>query len=408
MPDADNDASLDQPLVHDVDFRDASDDDTDGDGIADPIDVDDDNDGILDTVEDGAIIFEELEITPLIISQANLTTFTDSGLANGLGDTALYANVVEIDGQAIDLLLTVEHIDSPNLNVNIAGFTQGEFFPILLTGADNSSGVTFVIEYFLAGTTTPVEVPAGLTFRDIDNTAPGEAVQLLVSELDGFTLSNSPATSITPDLNSSSFIDGQEGIFASFTSSASGNPSSENIQVSVGVGSASRIEFNVLKRNGNTGYSFQPTAFTDPVSFSIDFDNDGLINSLDIDSDNDGITDNIEAQTTVDYIAPSGIEGGITDVNMDGLDDAFDARSLSNGGAGLNVSDAAATEIEALIAPVDTDSDGTIDAFDTDSDNDGANDTLEADLGNARATGVSDNTTDADGCLLYTFPSPRD
>ena len=51
MPDADNDASLDQPLVHDVDFRDASDDDTDGDGIADPIDVDDDNDGILDVDE---------------------------------------------------------------------------------------------------------------------------------------------------------------------------------------------------------------------------------------------------------------------------------------------------------------------------------------------------------------------
>ena len=51
LPDDDNDASLGQPLEHDVDFRDASDSDTDNDGVADPIDVDDDNDGILDVDE---------------------------------------------------------------------------------------------------------------------------------------------------------------------------------------------------------------------------------------------------------------------------------------------------------------------------------------------------------------------
>ena len=38
---------------------------------------------------------------------------------------------------------------------------------------------------------------------------------------------------------------------------------------------------------------------------SLDFDADGIIDSLDLDSDNDGIADNIEAQTTAGYIAPS-------------------------------------------------------------------------------------------------------
>ena len=112
------------------------------------------------------------------------------------------------------------------------------------------------------------------------------------------------------------------------------------------------------------------------VILNRDTDGDGVYDHLDIDSDNDGITDNIEAQTTAGYIAPSGTGNGITDINQDGLDDNYDTRSLANGGAGLTATSSAASSAEAIVDPVDTDSDGDADYIDT--------------------------------CLLYTSPSPRD
>jgi len=87
------------------------------------------------------------------------------------------------------------------------------------------------------------------------------------------------------------------------------------------------------------------------VEGASDFDGDDHPDYLDLDSDNDGITDNVEAQTTVAYDNPSGI-----DANNDGLDDAY-------GPAG--------------ITPIDTDSDGDEDYLDLDSDNDRVPDSTE-------------------------------
>ena len=55
------------------------------------------------------------------------------------------------------------------------------------------------------------------------------------------------------------------------------------------------------------------------LTMMADTDADGIPDHLDLDSDNDGITDNVEAQTTQDYIAPSGI-----DSNNNGLDDIYE------------------------------------------------------------------------------------
>lgn len=78
-------------------------------------------------------------------------------------------------------------------------------------------------------------------------------------------------------------------------------------------------------------------------------DANGNPNYLDIDSDNDGIVDIIEAQTSDNYLAPSGI------INIDGIDNNY-----PNG-----------------INPVDTDSDGLFDYIDINSDNDIRNDIIE-------------------------------
>ncbi|MEM7797589.1 MAG: SdrD B-like domain-containing protein [Chloroflexota bacterium] len=92
--------------------------------------------------------------------------------------------------------------------------------------------------------------------------------------------------------------------------------------------------------------------FLDSIAFQIcetDTDNDGIPDKLDLDSDNDGIPDSVEAQTTADYIEPSGV-----DSDGNGLDDAYE--SSPGSGEGLT--------------PVDTDGDGTSDFRDGDSDDD--------------------------------------
>jgi gliding motility-associated-like protein len=93
----------------------------------------------------------------------------------------------------------------------------------------------------------------------------------------------------------------------------------------------------------------------DPATDPTDSDGDGFADYLDIDSDDDGIPDNVEAQTTVDYIAPSGV-----DANGNGLDDAYEANGVQG------------------IFPVDTDGDSLPDYLDEDSDNDNVPDNIEA------------------------------
>ncbi|MEO9891735.1 gliding motility-associated C-terminal domain-containing protein [Aurantibacter sp.] len=115
----------------------------------------------------------------------------------------------------------------------------------------------------------------------------------------------------------------------------------------------------------------------DPSTNPTDSDNDGIADYLDLDSDNDGIPDNIEAQTTVDYIAPDGI-----DLNGNGLDDVYE----TNGNLGL--------------FPTDTDGDSLPDYLDEDSDNDNVPDAIEAHDNNQ--DGIADVTvlgvdSDSDG-----------
>lgn len=92
-----------------------------------------------------------------------------------------------------------------------------------------------------------------------------------------------------------------------------------------------------------------------------DSDGDGNANYLDIDSDGDGILDNIEAQPSLGYLNPDGI-----DTDNDGVDDAYDT---DNGGTTL--------------IPINTDltsstgGDDLPDFMDTDSDDDLVPDYIE-------------------------------
>ncbi len=93
----------------------------------------------------------------------------------------------------------------------------------------------------------------------------------------------------------------------------------------------------------------------DPSTNPIDTDLDTIPDYLDIDSDDDGIPDNVEAQPTIGYIAPDGV-----DSDGDGLQDVYEF----SGDEGL--------------LPVDTDGDNLPDYLDLDSDGDTVPDSIEA------------------------------
>ena len=126
-------------------------------------------------------------------------------------------------------------------------------------------------------------------------------------------------------------------------------------------GSITEITFNVSQSNFQSFrvMAYQTGARVHGASYggtvdctTVDTDGDGIPNYQDLDSDGDGIPDNVEAQTSLNYIAPSGI-----DANNNGLDDAYESSGIT---------------------PVDTDGDGAPDFMDLDSDNDGTSDTTEA------------------------------
>ncbi len=105
------------------------------------------------------------------------------------------------------------------------------------------------------------------------------------------------------------------------------------------------------------------------ITLECDDDGDGIFNRLDLDSDNDGIPDNIEAQSTKDYITPSG-----NDSDNDGLDDAYDnnlSGSVNSIGINPTNTDASAT----------TSADTIPDYLDLDSDGDGIFDVVESGTG---------------------------
>ncbi len=109
-----------------------------------------------------------------------------------------------------------------------------------------------------------------------------------------------------------------------------------------------------------------------------DTDGDGRPNRIDIDADDDGIPDNIESQSTVGYVPPAG-----TDIDGDGLDDAYDPTDGHGPGP---AGPGSALPIQ------NTDASDQPDYLDLDSDNDGLSDTEETNRGTPNG-----NDADLDG-----------
>ena len=119
------------------------------------------------------------------------------------------------------------------------------------------------------------------------------------------------------------------------------------------------ILFSAYSPGINSSIQLDAITMTASGSCNNDIDGDGIENGLDLDSDNDGIYDVVESgneslDTNFDGII-NGLDEGFNDSDLNGAHDASESNTL-----------------------IDSDSDGTIDAFELDSDNDGCSDSEEA------------------------------
>ena len=375
--------------------------DTDRDGITDDIDVDDDNDGILDVLESTRAINLIPNSVPVIIGNG-----TQDNLQ--LGDIAEFQNSAIINGDVFHLRL--ELVETRGIDDNdMVGLSDTA--TINLVNVDALPGDYAIFEYSLIDAVT-------------GNVVSLQAFDFALGDVDGFINNNGGRQfEIVGFENGFDTLDFDEDVltevgFAGSASDPAGftfvrqTAAEQDAEGNGGVANTlntndvsvtySNVEsFRVLY--GVTTFSGQDTTEVDNISRNFSFetfdavvdadsDGDGILDRLDIDSDNDGITDNIEAQTTAGFIASSGIEDDITDLNMDGLDDNFDSRTVTDTSAAATVGDGDG------LTPVDTDSDGQADFVDLDSDNEGGTDTVEAALGAAPLTGTaSTDSTDLDG-----------
>ncbi|MFV0296681.1 MAG: DUF4347 domain-containing protein [Hyphomicrobiaceae bacterium] len=348
--------------------------DTDGDGVADHLDIDSDNDGITDTNE-----------TVNTDGLSAATAFQDLGMAGTVSTPGLY--YFNVDGHAFKtyvdgngyILTAIDFGDGPGAlpqTSNLTNLSRGILDPASLSAL---SGAT---EIRISSSNGAIDA----TSKDVE----------LISRVASNT-----------SLKYSGTADNFMNDFWIGTGAA--NLTADGAASTLG----SSLDQNIFHASGNSasfiwvpGSNYQRTLFTDgeilstqalylwvkaptsPTRVDVKSDADVYANRVDIDSDNDGITDNIEAQTTAGYIAPSGMPGaGFTDTDHDGLDDNYDA----------NISLFSQTTSVGLI-PVDTDSDGKADYIDTDSDNDGLLDIAERGDGQPKSvTSLTD--TDRDGLL---------
>ncbi|MDX6747470.1 T9SS type A sorting domain-containing protein [Polaribacter sp. PL03] len=285
--------------------------DTDNDGILDNLDLDADNDGIADVVEAGG---------------------TD---VNGDGKAD---NFVDADNDGFNDVVDGDPTNALANGTDTAGTNTANV--LIVTGADtNNDG-------------KPNSIPT----NDTDGDGIRDYLDL-DSDNDGIVdVIEAGGNDTNRDGLEDNFVDADND---GFNDAVDGDPTNA---LANGTDTAGSNTSNVLIATGaDTNNDGKPNSYP-----NANLDGDDKLNHVDIDADNDGIPDNIEGQTSIGYTAPSGVGVGITDANMNGVDDVYETATT----IGLD--------------PENTDGTDNPDYLDLDSDNDGILDIAE--------NGDTDNT----------------
>jgi len=338
--------------------------DTDGDTIADYLDLDSDNDGIPDVTEAGGTDQGDGRIGG---------TVDDQGVPSGGAlppvdtDNDGIEDRVDLDSDDDGINDIVEAGGTDSVPVGGDGMVDGFIdnngdgyddglasTPLLVPDSDNDGTPDFQDNGDLDNDGVPDDV-------DMDDDNDGIPDTL---EGDGSVDTDQDGVPDSRDLDSDN-----DGIFDLAESGAS-NPeqldtdNDGRIDNTYPVGSngladviESSPESGIVNYNGGT---------------PVDSDGDGVEDFRDLDSDNDGIPDVIENGGS-DPDGDGIIGSGVPTVNTDGI----------ASGTGITT--------------IDTDGDGTPNYLDLDSDNDGTPDLVEAGGSDTDGNGIVDNFTDSDG-----------
>jgi large repetitive protein len=374
--------------------------DTDGDGIADALDLDDDNDGILDTIENAA----------------SCTGATGTTIANA-----------DCDGDGIPNSLD---LDSDNDGINDVKEAGG----IDMNGDGMADGTP-------SANGIPATAGGGITPPNTDGTGGSDPYDL-DSDNDGLTDLVESGLPPTLDANGDGKIDGAldpdgDGILSPVDGLPLTRGDASDTDRDGVVDSIDLDDDNdgILDTTENAASC---TAANGTTINNADCDGDGVPNALDLDSDNDGINDVKEAGGTDlngDGIAdgtpnpltgiPATAGAGLTPPNTDsaGGSDPYDLDSDNNGVTDLaqnglpsaldtngdgKIDGALDPDGDGILSPVDglpltrgdapdTDGDGIVDTLDADDDNDGILDTTENAASCTAVTGITVINADCDG-----------
>ncbi len=409
--------------------------DSDGDGVADEIDIDDDNDGITDYIEacgagatsfsctpagsdpsgdednDGILNFRDSKWAPLNSNGCSIFLDTDGdGVPDYLdldSDNDGIADVVEalgVDANGDGIIDNYCDTDADGLSQNVdanntgamgSGFGLGapDFDNDGLPNADDvdsdNDGIPDIVESYGQDLNNDGRIEV---FTDTDNDG-------WANQFDG----DADGNGIVENVANVLIVTGNDPAYINCASPGTGRPGCYPLN-----GNADNVGFpNFIDLDSDGDGVTDATESGLAISYSRGMvsgcslvngwcstirslpalnlrntDGHGRPDVYDIDSDNDGITDNIEAQPTHSYIIPIDLDG-----DGDGLINVYDFF----GGVGGNG-----------LTPYDHDADGVPDYRDTDTDNDGAPDRNEGDYRNKTMTQAlinGDLDSDGDGLM---------
>jgi uncharacterized repeat protein (TIGR01451 family) len=343
--------------------------DSDGDGIADNVDIDDDNDGVLDVDED------------------NGTGFDPSGDADADG----IPNYLDESDISVGFPVFVD-LDHNGVNDNFDHDKDG--IPDHLDLDTDNDGIPDFVEAGGIDTNNDGEADYG---------TPGDPSTMADLDNDGL------ADAYDPDYNSAIAnpdTDG-DGLADAYDLDSDNDGLADLVEVGgLDTDGNGKIDEMATPSTGDTDLNGWADVIESSVlvnqslnDSAINFDGDAVPNHLDLDADNDGIADVIESggqDGNSDGIADDGSAGGtITDANGDGWDDHYDEGSLATTADGVDGN--SLPDFQTGTGNPDFDADGQPNWLDIDADNDGIVDNSEG-----QATGIyvapnGSNDTDGDG-----------
>ncbi|WP_123873434.1 beta strand repeat-containing protein [Chryseobacterium piscium] len=316
-------------------------DDFDGDGVINSIDIDDDNDGVPDAVESPSCYYTANEWNTLAKPAVGVSIASDLTTVSGLGNfTAL--------GDNNNTVSAVQFVTTPaQTQNNQALFTMTFTLPVQL-------------DAFYIKKSSTTQISGGNLMFEASNDA--------VTWTPLFSAASNPAdaTNITANgnvslTNSNKFavgINAGKYKYYRIRGTAANN-------ILAGIATEFYFDFNVAKYVA----SFYPKA----TCTDANIDGDGILPHFDLDSDGDGCSDAFESGATTNMSA--NYQFPDIDTNNDGLVDAVDP----DGDGIVNYTSTYYSYAinKNISACLDTDGDGIRDVIDIDDDNDGVLDIAE-------------------------------